>query len=83
MFSLEVNAMTTEQQSQHLKIGKLALEFCKIRLPIEVLKSAAGHYIGTAREDGPCSRESLEYFRSETAAKEALASGRWTQRDNP
>ncbi|AKU14444.1 hypothetical protein AzCIB_4558 [Azoarcus sp. CIB] len=45
--------------------------------------SAAGHYIGTADEDGPVSRESVEYFRSQYAAEHALATGRWQQRLHP
>jgi hypothetical protein len=48
-----------------------------------VLKSTAGYYIGTATEEGPCSRESLEYWPSDTAAQQALSSGAWTQRDEP
>jgi hypothetical protein len=48
-----------------------------------VLCSAAGHYIGTADEDGPVSRESVEYFRSQHAADHALATGRWQQRIHP
>lgn len=65
------------------KIGKLALEYCNKRLPLQVLRSAAGYYIGTASEDGPCSRESAEYFRKEGDASDALANGNWTQRENP
>lgn len=64
-------------------IGKLALEYCKKRLPLQVLRSNAGYYIGTASEDGPCSRESAEYFRKQGDAEDALANGKWTQRDNP
>ena len=67
----------------HPKHGALALEWCKVRLPIQVLRSAAGWYLGTFGEAGPTSRESVEYFRSEDKAKEALASGNWTQRANP
>ncbi|VFR28884.1 hypothetical protein ANDO1_1129 [plant metagenome] len=34
-----------------------------------MLKSAAGYYIGTTNEEGPVSREFVEYFpNSETAA---------------
>jgi len=53
------------------------------RLPLQVRHSAAGHYIGTADEDGPVSRESVEYFRSQYAAEHALATGRWQQRLHP
>lgn len=64
-------------------IGKLAFDFCHKRLPLEVLKSNAGFYIGTSGEFGPCSRESLEYFPTEAAANDALRDNTWTQRDEP
>lgn len=67
----------------HVKTGKLAFEYCGKRLPLQTLKSAAGWYIGTASEDGPCSRESVEYFRSQSQAEDALATGSWSQRDEP
>lgn len=63
--------------------GKLAREYCNVRLPLEVLQSNAGFYIGTIDEDGPCSRESLEYFPSRESAKTALRTKNWTQRETP
>ena len=66
-----------------MKYGQLAYEFCGKRLENQVLKSNAGYYIGTCSEDGPCSRESLEYFRKEDEANTALKNGTWTQRTNP
>lgn len=66
--------------SHGVEYGRLALSIGK-KLPLQVLKSNAGHYIGTADENGPCSRESNEYFRSESAARLALAEGSWTQKD--
>lgn len=60
--------------------GKLASEFGYSRLPLQVLQSAAGFYLGTVNDTGPVSRESLEYFASREAAENALATGRWTQR---
>lgn len=65
------------------KIGKLALEWCNVRLPIQVLKSNAGYYIGTTDDEGPCSRESLEYFPTYEAAFQALETDDWCQRDRP
>lgn len=62
-------------------LGQLAAQF-GYRLPLRVLSSAAGYYIGTAQDDGPVTRESLEYFASCEAADEAFATGRWTQRDH-
>lgn len=64
-------------------IGYLALTCTGKRLPLQVRNSAAGHYIGTADEDGPVSRESVEYFRSQHAAERALATGCWQQRIHP
>lgn len=62
--------------------GQLAYEYCGIKLPLTVLRSAAGYYIGTY-DDGPCSRESNEYFRTKEIARAALASGKWTQKMCP
>lgn len=65
--------------------GLLAREFAGLRLPLQVLRSARGFYLGTADESGPVSRESAEYWPTETAAATALAAGpdAWTQRDEP
>lgn len=62
-------------------IGMLTLAYTGQCLPLEVLCSAAGHFIGTWG-DGP-SRESVEYFATPQAASEALESGEWTQRLDP
>ena len=64
-------------------IGYLALAYAGKRLPLQIRHSAAGHYIGTADDDGPVSRESVEYFRSHHAADHALTTGRWQQRLYP
>lgn len=61
------------------KIGQLAAE-CGLSLPLQVLSSAAGHYIGTAADGIPYSRESVEYFASAELASAALEAGAWTQR---
>ena len=58
--------------------GKLALEF-GLRLPVQVLQSNAGYYLGTANEEGPVSRESLEYWPGKELAQTALNEGLWTQ----
>ncbi len=64
--------------------GMLAEFWCKKVLPLTVLKSAAGFYIGTLDEDGlPCSRESNQYFATEEKAQKALTDGGWTQKQNP
>lgn len=64
-------------------IGYLALTYVGKRLPLQVCRSAAGHYIGTVDADGPVSRESDEYFHSRQAADYALATGQWHQRVEP
>lgn len=63
--------------------GFLAFEFGRRRLPLSVLKSARGYYLGTFCDLGPVSRESAEYWPSEEQAQAAMASGEWTQRDHP
>ena len=65
--------------------GKLAFDIMGIRLPLQVLQSAAGFYLGTFNEQGPSSRESAEYWPSRDEAEQALANGpsAWTQRDHP
>jgi hypothetical protein len=69
--------------SQKSSFGYLAREYTGKQLPLQVLHSAAGHYIGTFDSDGPVSRESCQYFRSEAAAQRALAQGGWTQLMDP
>ena len=71
------------EQAHAEAIGYLALAYTGKRLPLQVHHSASGHYIGTADEDGPVSRESVEYFRSQHAAEHALTTGRWQQRIHP
>lgn len=52
-------------------------------LPLQVLRSQAGYYIGTMSSEGPCSRESVEYYHSLFHADAALNNNSWTQRANP
>ena len=52
-------------------------------LPVRILSSNAGYYIGTFSEThGPISRES-QYFDKRIDAEEAFRKGTWTQRRNP
>lgn len=72
------------RSASNVGFGYLAETWCKKRLPLQVLKSAAGYYIGTCDDQGlPCSRESVEFFRSGVKAEAALRSGAWTQKTNP
>lgn len=52
--------------------GMLARE-AGYRLPLQVLCSARGFYLGAANECGPVSRESEEYWSCEAEAQAALA----------
>ena len=64
--------------------GRLAQEFCQVQLPLQVLKSSAGFYIGTQDDLAwPVSRESADYYPTHEAAQQALATGNWEQRLNP
>lgn len=67
------------QFSDSLSTGRLST-VCGRQLPLQVLKSAAGYYIGTADEDGPFTRESIEYWPSADLAADALRNGTWTQK---
>ena len=64
-------------------IGQLAKELCRVELPVTVLESRAGFYLGTQAEGLPVSRESAEYFADRKLAEAALKSGNFTQRVNP
>jgi len=70
---------------EHQKIGAIAKE-AGFRLPLEVLKSANGFYLGTQDRCGPVSRESVEYWSSHDLATQALNGKEgvhWTQRESP
>jgi hypothetical protein len=63
--------------------GYLAKTFAGVLLPLELLVSRAGFYVGTATEEGPFTRESEEYWATREEAEAALAAGSWTQRLSP
>lgn len=67
------------QADGEVQYGALS-EACGEKLPLEILKSAAGYYLGTYSERGPWTRESVQYWRTEAKAKEAWDKGNWTQR---
>lgn len=64
-----------------MQYGKLALAHLRLKLPLQVLMSNAGFYIGTLDEEGPASRESVEYYQSRELAQQALDNGTWSQRE--
>lgn len=65
--------------------GLLAREYGGASLPLEVMQSAAGYYLGTSQGGMPYTRESVEYWPTEDQARRALEAGEdaWTQRDHP
>ena len=78
--------MEEEGARETPRIGWLAKEWGGQELPLKVLKSAAGFYLGTYDEEGPYSRESEEYWRTEKEALAALNHPNqilWTQRLEP
>ena len=65
-----------------MQYGRLAL-LDGVRLPLQVLRSAAGFYLGTFGDEGPETRESEEYWPTRQQAEDALRDGTWTQRISP
>jgi hypothetical protein len=67
--------------------GKLAAA-SGCHLPIIIMYSAAGFYLGTERFDDdlgmtvPYTRESNEYWPTKALAEESLARGKWSQKAN-
>ena len=66
-----------------MSFGILAIRYGNLRLPLAVMQSHAGYYIGTHDDGSPVSRESGEYFPTHDDAQRALESGNWTQRQEP
>lgn len=52
-------------------------------LPVQVLKSNAGYYLGTRNSQEHISRESVGYWPTFKLALACLASGQWQQRSHP
>ena len=66
-------------QARPQQIGVLAEQYGET-LPLTVYRSAAGFYLGTWTDEGPFTRESMEYWRTDKLASNAMATGQWTQR---
>jgi hypothetical protein len=64
-------------------IGVLAQRWCGLELEVQVLKSSAGHYLGTCIPGETISRESQEYYRTYDEAQHALTNNTFTQRTYP
>ncbi|MBK0035155.1 hypothetical protein IBT47_22975 [Erwinia sp. S43] len=65
--------------------GFLAQKYLNVVLPLEVMQSGRGYYIGTADQESgaPATRESNEYFRKKIDAENALKANLWTQKEHP
>ena len=63
--------------------SQLAKRWCNLDLPLKVCHSAAGYYIGSWDAEGPVSRDSEEYYRTEQLAQAALDNNTFTQRAHP
>ena len=65
-------------------LSYLSMKWCQDALPLEVLRSGAGCYIGSMHPtEGPSSRDSVRYWGSRTEAEAALSFGTWIQRVSP
>ncbi|EKQ6326546.1 hypothetical protein [Pseudomonas aeruginosa] len=63
-----------------MQYGKLALAHLSLELPLQVLMNKnRAYYIGTSDEEGPVSRESVEYYPSRELAQQALDNDTWSQ----
>ena len=78
-----MNQLNSESVQTVRMMGVLAYEYCNKALPVQVMRSQAGFYIGTSDEEGPCSRESVEYYPRCELAEQALKDGSWTQKEHP
>ena len=75
--------MTDRAQETKTQFGQLAKIFGGQELPLEILPSRPGYYLGTQCDGEPYSRESREYYKTRREAEAALKSGQWTQRPSP
>lgn len=78
-------SIKSSQRMTHLPShGRLTQHWLGQNRPLQVLRSAAGYYIGTADENGlPMSRESEGYWPERDLAQTALDSGQWPQKLTP
>ena len=53
---------------------------CNTTMSLRVCRSAAGHYIGYECSCGPYSRESMDYYPTNDAAREELEAGTYRPR---
>lgn len=76
----QVEIPSAAKADEAVQVGALARASGK-EYPMEILQSVAGFYLGTySYEDGPYTRESMEYWPTREKAKKAWDEGRWTQR---
>ena len=78
-----MSEVSASSSATAVRSGALALAWTDKRLPLQVLRSAAGHYIGTQDDVGLVLWYSVEYFPTHIAAQRALDTHAWTQRAHP
>lgn len=74
---LQVSFRMLEQQ---LGVSGQLARSVGLDLPVQVLKSHEGYYLGTTENGRPFTRESACYYRSQTAATAALMARNWPQK---
>lgn len=75
----QIETPSAVKVDETVQVGALARASGK-EYPMEILRSAAGFYLGTYSDSGPYTRESMEYWPTREKAKKAWDEGRWTQR---
>ena len=81
--STDAPGQQPQASAAETSFGQLALAATWAKLPLQVCSSRAGFYLGTYDDEGPCSRESVQYWPTKALAEQALATGMWTQRLAP
>ena len=71
--------MQTLPSTEIVENGVLA-QLAGKTLPVKVMRSNAGFYLGTEFQKMPFTRESVQYFKDEETALYALDCGDWNQR---
>jgi hypothetical protein len=79
----ELNLCAAQTVDAARPVAQIASAALGHPVPLEICYSAAGFYLGTYVDAEPYSRESVEYWRKREEAAAALASGRWTQKQQP
>lgn len=79
----ELSLGTTQAVDAARPVAQIASAALGRPVPLEICYSARGFYLGTYVDAEPNSRESVEYWHKREEAEAAMASGRWTQKQQP